>query len=538
MKFIKNLIFLSFAVAILFPVGLHAQAEKPSDYLPADFHKNRRAALRELMPENSVAVFFANPVRNRANDVDYIYHQDPDFYYLTGYKEPHSVLLIYSDEQTAADGSKYDEKIFVQKRNPMAESWTGKRMGTEGVMNELGFEQAFNHDEFADAKLNFGSFNQVMFYGFENDVRDSRSDADLYDLIAQFKDKANYPDDFDPGRYKIYDLIKSTDIENQANVAQTIDRYLTFNATDDPKDPLVRYRSTEDADEKKLIINELPKSNLDAGTLDYLMGSLREIKTAEEVVLMRKTAAISAVGQREVMKAMHPDMSETEVQGIHEYVFKKYGSEYEGYPSIVGAGSNGCILHYIENLRPRLDQDLVLMDLGAEYHGYSADVTRTIPASGKFSPEQKAIYDIVYEAQEAAINTCKPGVPFSTPHITAKQIINEGLEKLGIIKKGAFHRYFPHGTCHYLGLDVHDKGNYGPLQPNMVITVEPGIYIPKGSDCDEKWWGIAVRIEDDILITETGFENLSVLAPRKSEDIEALMAEPSPLDDFVLPDLN
>ncbi|MEX0287517.1 MAG: M24B family metallopeptidase [Flavobacteriaceae bacterium] len=239
------------------------------------------------------------------------------------------------------------------------------------------------------------------------------------------------------------------------------------------------------------------------------------------------------------MKAMHPNMSETEIQGIHEFVYKKYGSEFEGYPSIVGGGHNGCILHYTDNNKPKVGNDLVLMDLGAEYHGYTADVTRTIPANGKFTKEQKLIYDIVYKAQEAGIKASKVGAPFQAPGRAAQKVVAEGLLELGIISEEKEARtYFPHGTSHYLGLDVHDRGTYQNFKHNTVITVEPGIYIPEGSDCDQKWWGIAVRIEDDILITDKGPVNLSAMAPRTTEAIEEVMKKPSPLDDFVLPGLD
>jgi Xaa-Pro aminopeptidase len=239
------------------------------------------------------------------------------------------------------------------------------------------------------------------------------------------------------------------------------------------------------------------------------------------------------------MKAMHTGMSETEIQGIHEFVYKKYGSEYEGYPSIVGAGNNACVLHYIKNNKTKVENDLVLMDVGAEYHGYTADVTRTIPANGKFNPEQKAIYDLVYKAQEAGIAAAIIGNNGDSTDSASRKIINKGLVELGIIKSvDQRHMNFPHGTSHHIGLDVHDLNLRGDYEANMFITVEPGIYIPEGSDCDKKWWGIAVRIEDDILITENGPLNLSAEAPRKSEDIEALMKQKSALDDFKLPKLD
>lgn len=459
---------------------------KPDDLLKPDFHAGRREALRAAMPDNSVAVFFANPVRNRSNDVDFLYHQDPDLYYLTGYKEPHAVLLIFKENQQDPTGNLYNELFFVQEKNPMAEMWTGIRLGIEGVQQTLKIQNAYNGSAFKNYQINFGSFDEVMFYDFKNDVRDNiRDEADLYSLIEQFKSKVNY-------------------------------KNISNGLTPEPQ-----------------------KNNLDFTTLNSIMNDLRGIKTPEEIDLIRKAVFISAIGQVEVMKAMKPGLSEAEIQGIHEFVFKKYGSEYEGYPSIVGAGYNGCILHYQENAKPEINsEEMVLMDLGAEYHGYTADVTRTIPVDGKFSPEEKAIYDLVYKAQEEAIQQCKPGTPFGQLTSIAKNIINQGLADLGIIKSPSDrHLYFPHGLSHHLGLDVHDKGNYDRLETGMVITIEPGIYIPEGSDCDPKWWNIAVRIEDDILITEDGFENLSAFAPRKSEEIEMTMAQPSPLDRFVLPDI-
>lgn len=460
---------------------------KPADLLKPDFHEGRREAVRAAMPENSVAVFFANPIRNRSNDVDYLYHQDPDLYYLTGYKEPHAVLLIFKNNQTdESGGQSYNELFFVQEKNPMAEMWTGIRMGTEGVQQELQIQNAYNGSAFKNYDIDFSQFDKVLFYDFKNDVRDNARDgADLYSLIEQFKSKVNY--------------------KNQS---------AGLNPEPQP-------------------------NNIDLSTLNQIMNDLRGIKTPEEIDLIRKAVLISSVGQVEVMKAMKPGLSETEIQGIHEFVFKKYGSEYEGYPSIVGAGHNGCILHYQENAKPEIKStEMVLMDLGAEYHGYTADVTRTIPVDGKFSKEEKAIYDLVYKAQEDAIQQCKPGTTFAQLTALAKNIINQGLTDLGIINsRDDRHLYFPHGLSHHIGLDVHDKGNYNRLEAGMVITVEPGIYIPEGSDCDPKWWNIAVRIEDDILITKDGFENLSAFAPRTAEEIEKVMAQPSPLDNFILPDI-
>lgn len=513
-----------------------AQKDVPTDYLSSAFHKERREALRKMMPKNSVAVFFANPSRNRANDVDFQYHQDPDFYYLTGYNEPNTVLMIFSDWQQGDSGAKYNEIIFAQSRNAQAEMWTGRRLGADGVREKLGVATVIDHEQFKDYGLNFSGFNKVLFFDFKNDVRNENGDTDLYDLIEGFKTKAKIPVNFNPNLREAYTVMKDPNrklAEKQASLTNMTRRDAKVG-----KDALVQdFMAAKDNEMSMKVIAKLPNDNLDVALLNGYMDQLRETKSAEELKILRKAIEVSCVGQIEVMKAMKPNMSEMEIQGLHEYVYKKYGSEYEGYPSIVGAGENGCILHYEENSKMHLSNDLVLMDVGAEYHGYTADVTRTIPANGKFSEEQKAIYNIVFDAQEAAFKACKVGNAFGAPHVAAQAIIDKRLAELGIIKPGEQHRYFPHGTSHYLGLDVHDRGTYGKFQAGTVITVEPGIYIPEGSPCDKKWWGIGVRIEDDILITENGWENLSSRAPRSVEEIERVMAMPSPLDDFILPDL-
>lgn len=544
MKFLFTL----FASLIISTVSM-SQNGNPEDYLTAEFHKNRREVLRKSMPQNSVAVFFANPVRNRANDVEYIYHQDPNFYYLTGYKEPHAVLIVFSDKQLNAEGESFNELLYVQEKDPQAEMWNGYRLGTEGAKEKLGFEIAFNGKDFLKSNIDYSKFTKVMFNNFENDYRDSEgNEADLFNLISAFKEQVNFDESMvsNPVKDQIYELIKTTEIENSANVAQTIGRALEYYPELKKDDIINKYANSADSNMRLelkqqaiIITQEEEKSNIDTSSLSTLMAGLRQIKTEEEMILLTKAIRISAMGQREIMKAMHPGMSESEIQGIHEYVYKKYGSEYEGYPSIVGAGNNGCVLHYIENTKMKVENDLVLMDLGAEYHGYTADVTRTIPANGKFTNTQKIIYDLVYDAQNAGIAVSIVGNGFNAPDAASRQVINEGLIKLGIVEtEDDARRYFPHGTSHYLGLDVHDAGLYGAFEAGMVITVEPGIYIPDGSPCDKKWWGIAVRIEDDILITDNGPENLSAEAPRASDEIEKLMAESSALDNFILPILD
>ena len=456
----------------------------PADYLTKDFHAGRRAALREIMPGNSVMVVFAYPTRTFSNDVEYLYHQNPDLYYFSGYKEPHSLLLVFKEEQTDSLGNKFSEILFVQKRNAQAEQWTGKRLGTEGAREKLGLNMAFNGADFKNFSIDFSKFDKIIYDKFPIDIPNGYDNADLFDLVQQFKQKSGMPEQ----------MTKPAGPGGQNRFDTKLYRDLTSH--------------------------------------------LRQIKTPEEMSLIRKAVEISCQGQNEVMKALHSNMSELEIQGLHEYVHKKHGAEGVGYGSIIGAGENGCILHYMENAKTKIGTSMILMDVGAEYHGYTADVTRTIPANGKFSEAQRQIYDLVYQAQEEAFKLCREGATWQELGIKAREVIAEGLLKLGIIKdKKESGKYYPHGLGHHIGLDVHDRGSYGKLKKGMVITIEPGIYIPDSSACDQKWWGIAVRIEDDILIREKDFELLSSFAPRKSTDIEKMMAEKSAIDDFILPKL-
>ncbi len=451
----------------------------PTDYLTKDFHAGRRAALREHMPNNSVMVVFAYPERTFSEDITYFYHQNPDLYYFTGYKEPHSLLLVFKEPQTSSTGETFNDILFVQERNPLREQWDGKRLGTDGVKEKLGIQMVRNGKEFKEFAIDFTKFEKIILNELPADVKKNRYEkADLLSLIQQFKEKSAMPEQMT--RQNRFDYKLYRDLTSQ----------------------------------------------------------LREIKTPEEIDLLRKAVEISCQGQNEVMKAVRPDMSELEIQGLHEYVHKKHGAEGVGYGSIIGSGENGCILHYMENTKTKVGNSMLLMDVGAEYHGYTADVTRTVPVDGKFSNEEKAIYQLVYDAQEAAFKTLKDGSKWTDASTAARNVIAEGLLKLGIISdKKDVGKYFPHGLGHHIGLDVHDRGFYEALKKDMVITIEPGIYIPEGSNCDKKWWSIAVRIEDDLLITQNGYELLSHFAPRKIEDIEKMIAQKSVLDNFKLPPL-
>jgi len=509
--------------------------------LSSDFHKERRQQLRDKLPNNSVAVFFSSPVRNRANDVDFEYHPDPNFYYLTGWNEPHAVLLVYSVPQSDTKGTYY-EKLYVRERDARNEMWNGKRLGLEGAL-KMGFDRVELKQNFITNEHDFDRFDTVFMFDFKNDVRDSNDPSDLFDLQRQFKQAIHFPENFDARRYRLYQRIRQARPEEVSNIKRMIDFYAQTDASL-MEDPVIQDFISQAEDETVLTdLNTrsaflLKDYNFDIDQLGTFMASLREIKDPEELRLIKKAVQISAQGQREVMKAINPDMTEREVQGIHQLVYKKYGAAHEGYPSIVGAGDNACVLHYITNDKTDLKDQLILMDLGAEYNGYTADVTRTIPVSGTFTPEQRALYKIVYDSQNAGIQAAQNGASFREIGSACNKVVQEGLMELGIIKTPEeYRRYLPHGVAHHIGLDVHDPGLYHNLQPQMVITVEPGIYIPKGSPCDSKWWDIGIRIEDDILITENGPINLSAAAPRAWDEIEALMNEKSPLDDFKLPPL-
>lgn len=515
-----------------------AQTDLPQDYLSPAFHKGRREAARALMPDSSVLVLFAAPTRNFSNDVEYRYHQNPDLYYFTGYKEPHAVLLVFKETQNAADGAKFNEAFFVQKRNAQEEQWTGRRLGIEGVKKNLGIETVYSGEDFKKFNLDLSKY-KVFFQLPEGAVDEISNVGDLFDLVAAFRQKAAIPTDYDDQVNSALNIFTIN-----ANAGNLTDVVSYFKDLSDNKETYRNNKfiqsiiSLKDSIALEDVRAKIKEDKFATNLFQTITGTLREIKTSEELDLIRKAVEISCAGQNEVMKTVRPDMSELEIQGLHEYVHKKYGAEEVGYGSIVGAGENGCVLHYMENTKTRVGNDMLLMDVGAEYHGYTADVTRTIPADGKFSAEERAIYQLVYDAQEAAFKILKDGATWSDAGKAAKEVIAAGLIKLGIIKNGAdVSKYYPHGLSHHIGLDVHDKGISQTLKKGMVITIEPGIYIPSNSNCDKKWWDIAVRIEDDALIRENDFELLSLSAPRSVEAIEKMIAEKSVLDNYKLPAL-
>ncbi len=430
-----------------------------TDRLPPSFHAGRREKVLGQLGPTSVALFMAAPERVRSNDDDYMYHQDPNFYYLTGHLESHSALLLFGKPMAMGDGGTTREIIFVQQRDPAQETWTGKRLGPDGAISVLGFHYALSYDSLASyLKLALPTADTLLYQPFDRQMA-----MPLLDTTWMF------------------------------------------------------WESTKDALAKKY-------RKLVVMSPQHMLAVLRAVKTPEEMVLLRRAISISNMAHNEIIKSVRPGWYEYQIQALGEYIFAKNGCEYVGYPSIVGSGENSTILHYETNRRQTKTGDFVEMDMGGEYHGYTADITRSYPVDGHFTQAQAAIYDLVLEAQDSGIAAARAGNSFKETHFAALSVIKRGLLKLGILKDTAnYKQYFMHGTSHYLGLDVHDAGPYDTLRAGNVVTVEPGIYMKAGSDCDPKWWNIGCRIEDDILITDGAPVILSAASPRKRVDVERLM---------------
>ncbi len=467
--------------------------------LPVSFFKERRDALRSLMPENSVFVVFAYPERTYSGDTDYPYHANPDLYYFSGYTDPNAVFLIFKEPQTFKGLDKpVSELLFAQPSNPNQERWTGKKMNARQAMEGLGIEAALDAGKFKFFPIDFSKYKVIILDLLPEDVRiDISNPNDLFHLIAQFREKTGIP-------------------KNPTRISLMINNIVV----------------SRNSPAQKILIDSLLHEHFNFLLFDRLTSELRQVKTEDELQVLRKAIDITCRGQVEAMKAIDPDMSEREIQGIQEFMYKKGGAENVGFPSIVASGNNSCVLHYMENSAEHVGSSMIVMDVGAEYHGYSGDVTRSVPGNGKFSPEQLAIYNLVLAAHDSALHQVKAGFPYDQLDDIGLYVIGTGLIKLGIIKNlWEVQTYYPHGISHPIGLDVHDKYLMGTrLMKNMVITLEPGIYIPEGSKCDKKWWGIGIRIEDDVLVLDNHGEVLSGSAPIRPKEIEKLMKMKSPLN--------
>jgi Xaa-Pro aminopeptidase len=431
-----------------------------------EFARRRRAVMEE-MGEGSIAILPAAPVRTRNRDVEYPYRQDSDFYYVTGFEEPEAVAVL-------VPGRKRGEYIlFCRERDPEMELWNGVRSGLEGACEDYGADDAFPI-------------------------------GDVDDII--------------PGL-----------LENQSRVYYAMGYYPDFDQRMIGWVNRVRTRSKAGV-----------SSSADIVALDNVLHEMRLMKSKAEVRAMTRAMEISCNAHVRAMGACRPGMGEYQVEAELNYEFMRGGSRRAAYPSIVAGGANACVLHYTENRDTLRDGDLLLIDAGAEYDYYAADITRTFPVNGRFSKSQRALYEVVLEAQAAAIEQVQPGNHWNAPHEAAVEVLAQGMVALGlikgrastIIKKGRYRKFYVHRTGHWLGMDVHDVGDYKiggewrVLEPGMVMTVEPGLYVAAGDkQVARKWWNIGIRIEDDILVTRNGNKVLTAAVPKSVGDIEATVGQ-------------
>ncbi len=432
-----------------------------------DEFARRRAALLQQLPANSVALVAASHLKSRNRDAEYAFRQDSDFYYLTGFNEPESLLLLIPGR---AQG---EFVLFCPPRDPQMEIWTGYRAGPEGGVRDFGADQAFALDELEAQMPQLLDGVHRLYYALGSDeALDTRVRGWLNQVRAQSRQGAQAPEE--------------------------------------------------------LVL------------LDNLLHEQRLFKSDAELAVMRRAAEISAEAHCRAMRLSRPGLYEYQLEAEITGYCMQQGARFQAYSPIVGGGANGCILHYIENTAELQDGDLVLIDAGCELDNYASDITRTFPVNGRFTPQQKALYQLVLDTQLACIEAMRPGVPWDRIHDLSVELLTQGLIDLGLlqgerdvlIEEGAYRRFYMHRIGHWLGMDVHDVGQYKidgewrPLEPGMVMTIEPGLYVaPDDESVAPEWRGIGIRIEDDVLVTEQGPDVLTRGVPKTIADIEALMAQ-------------
>lgn len=429
-----------------------------------EFHRRRQALLAQMQP-GSAALIFAAPEATRSADTEYPYRQSSDFWYFTGFNEPEAVLVLIKSDDTHNHSV-----LFNRLRDLTAEIWFGRRLGQDAAPEKLGVDRA----------LAFSEINA-----------------------------------------QLYQLLNGLDTVWHAQGEYAYADQIVFNALEK-----LRKGSRQNLSAPGNIADWRP-----------LVHEMRLFKSAEEIDVLRRAGEITALAHIRAMQQCRPGMFEYQLEGEIHHEFTRHGARYPSYNTIVGGGENGCILHYTENESELRDGDLVLIDAGCEYRGYAGDITRTFPVNGKFSPAQREIYDIVLESLETALKLYRPGTTMQDVTTEVVRIMITGLVKLGILQgevdeliaSNAHRPFFMHGLSHWLGLDVHDVGAYGVdrsrvLEPGMVLTVEPGLYIAPDADVPPQYRGIGIRIEDDIVITASGNENLTDRVVKKADDIEALMS--------------
>jgi Xaa-Pro aminopeptidase len=424
----------------------------------------RRKTLMRMVGEDGIAIMPSAPVRTRSRDVEYRFRQDSDFYYLTGFGEPDSVAIL----APGRDNGEY--VLFCRERDKNKEQWDGSRAGPDGAIEQYGADDAFPIDDI---------------------------------------------DDILPGI-----------LETRGRVYYTMGAYSDFD-----------HRLTEWVKSLKNRESSGVHTPHEFVALDHVLHDMRLYKSRAEISAMRKAARIAVKAHARAMQQIRPGMYEYEVEAEYIHEFRRHDATIS-YAPIVGAGANACTLHYIDNRAELRDGDLVLIDAGCEFDYYASDVTRTMPVNGRFTPEQRAIYEIVLEAQLAAIDKTVKGNHWNDPHDAAVRIITKGLKKAGLldgtlprlIKDQAYREFFMHRTGHWLGMDVHDVGDYKVgdewrlLEPGMVTTVEPGIYIPASRKVPARFRNIGVRIEDDVAVTSKGPDVLSKGLAKEPDDVEKQMA--------------
>lgn len=434
--------------------------------LPPDEFARRRRDLMACMEPNSIAIVPGAREVKRNADSHYPFRQDSDFFYLTGFAEPEAVAVLIPGRKQA------EYVLFCRERDEEKELWNGYRAGQEGACRDYLADDAFPIGDIDEILPGLLEGRERVYYALGKDA------------------------DFDKHVMEWVNTIRS-----------------------------------------KVRAGAIPPGEfLD---LDHFLHELRLFKSPAEIKIMKKAASISAQAHKRAMQYCKPGMMEYHIEGEILHEFSRHGSRYPAYNSIVGSGNNGCILHYHENNKVLVDGELLLIDAGCELEHYASDITRTFPVNGKFSPEQKALYEIVLAAQEAAFAKIKPGNHWNEPHDAAVRCITQGLIDLKLLKgtlkqnieKETYRDFYMHRTGHWLGMDVHDVGDYKVgnawrvLEPGMVLTVEPGLYVsPHNTKVPPRWRGIGIRIEDDVVVTKKGYEILTSAAPKSIEDIEALMA--------------
>ncbi|QLD33056.1 Xaa-Pro aminopeptidase [Mannheimia varigena] len=428
--------------------------------MPQEEFTARRERVFEQMQDNSALLIFTETEKRRNSDSEYLFRPDSYFWYLSGFAEPKSAALLIKKE------GKQESIIFVRKKDPLMETWNGRRLGVENAPKALQFNESFDIEEIETILVKKLANLTACYYAMG---------------WQEWGDK------------------------------------LLFSAFD----------------KIKAARQKTPPTLID---WQPMLSEMRLIKSDLEVALIQRACHISAMAHIRAMKQTRPNRYELEIEGEIQHEFSRFGARFPAYNSIVAGGENACILHYNENDQVLKDGDLLLIDAGAEFAYYAGDITRTFPINGKFSEPQKELYELTLTMLKEATALMVPNSSIKIANDKAVQILTEGLVRLGILKgdvqelieQRAYRQFYMHGLGHWLGLDVHDVGNYGterdrPLQIGMVLTVEPGIYIPKEADVPEQYKGIGIRIEDNLLITDYGNKNLTSGCPKEIADIEQLM---------------